>query len=205
MLYENFITGQRKIFEGQEVFVLASGPSLVDFDYSKLDGKNVICVNHSYKKVKKALWTFAVDRAFVQFEDSRAPFRTTLICKKIIGQPVIEYKKAEKFSLNPFDGVWHVKSSGACALNSAIHAGFSKIYLLGFDCTITDLVHATDKEFRHRKKMWPTLTEKEKKKLKEHFEKTIKYFEYFPRDNIFNLSTLSAIPYFKKLDVNNIL
>lgn len=47
-----------RIFEGQPVIIVAGGPSLIGFDWSRLTGKNVIAINRAYEVVPGAavLW-----------------------------------------------------------------------------------------------------------------------------------------------------
>lgn len=203
MRYPEFIKNKLK---DQEVHIVASGPSLRDFDYFTLVNKNVISVNHSYKKLtQKPIWGVAVDTGFVNNEDPRAPYLINLISKRNEPYPVIDtiWNKTG-YDPNPHNGVFTHKCSGAAALCTALHAGASMIYLYGFDCDTTDdLVHATDKEFKHRKQNFIRENEAETKKLrktnKDKFNNMVKHFDTFPIDNIVNMNIDSKINRFKKV------
>ena len=47
--YPEFIKDR---FKNSEVHIVGSGPSLIGFDYSKLEGKRIITINHAYKLIK---------------------------------------------------------------------------------------------------------------------------------------------------------
>jgi hypothetical protein len=152
--------------KGKTVHVVASGPSLKDFDYSLLSDRAVIAVNHSYKCVPWALWTVAGDRGFVTEEDPAAPRSTTFLCRNNIPN-VVQYESISWFSMNPHDGVYCKKLSGILALMTAVHAGAEKIYLWGHDCSVPEgaPIHATSGKFKHR------LDERKPKKQYETIEK----------------------------------
>ncbi len=206
MKYKNWIPSR---LTGHNVHIVASGPSLTDFDYSYFDDKKVIAVNHSYKKLKSPLWTVAVDRGFVSAEDKDAPLRTTLLCREMAQYPqIIDFEFSDDLSMNPHDGIYHKKMSGAAAITSALHAGAKKIYIWGMDCCYVDgRSHSTDGEFAHRR------TQEEIQRTDPRYKKSfnklladrINLFKPFPKDMIFNMSKHSAIPYFKKLDISEVI
>jgi len=188
MRYPGWIAGR---LDGQEVHIVASGPSLRDYDYSKLDGKNVIAVNHAYKMVKH-LWTVAVDRAFVQHEDPRAPYETTLLCRYYSPHPIIDFKYNTEFSLDPQKGVYCRKCSGVAAVTTAIHAGADHIYLYGFDCRFSGgFSHSTEGQFKHRR------TKPQDEGI---FKKHVRLYAEFPAEKITNMNIHSAITHFEKID-----
>lgn len=200
MTYAEFI---RNRLRGQEVHIVASGPSLKDFDYSTLDGKNIIAVNHSYIKVKNPLWCVAMDVKFILSEDPRAPYNVQIIGPKMRQFPqIIHIRKAEsltEFSMDPTRPLYCRKDSGCTAITTALHAGAEKIYLYGFDCQISEgdnLLHATDQEFNHRQKL-SYLNPNDIEKLKENLKAKIKLFSVFPSEKIINMNPKSAIPYFR--------
>lgn len=202
MKYPHWISNR---LNGQDVHIVASGPSLSNFDYSYFDDKNVITTNHSYKKVKKSLWNVSVDRGFIAEEDAQAPLNTILLSRADPRYPqIIDFEFSEKLTNNPHDGVYTRKHSGAAAITTALHAGANMIYLWGFDCCyIEGKAHSTENEFNHRK------TEPEKNARDADFHKSyaailsrkIPYYSVFPMDKIINMSLKSAIPYFEKRSI----
>lgn len=214
-MYADFIN--RKFYT-QDVHIVASGPSLYGFDYRKLDGLNVIAVNHAYKMCRP-IFTVAVDVGFIQQEDPEAPNRTKMVCRKLKNYPGIPFEASKEFSLDPEGGVYTIKSSGASAVTIALQAGAKNVFLYGFDCQFFDqdtmreviefngtqcpnkllpekMGHATSGMFKHRKDIFSHNEREDHEKI---FKRTIKYFEVFPREKIFNMSKWSAIPYFEKL------
>ena len=206
--YPEFIKGK---FEGEEVHVVASGPSLVGFDYKSLKGKNVIAVNYAFKMVKHSFCIF-VDKGFARVEAPEVIKESVCVSRLNPEFPsLIVFDFAKKYSINPDDGVWHRRSSGSIAICAALQGGASKVYLYGFDCrfftpdqvrlvaalngndnykTKLDLYgHATSEKFKHRQ---------DQPDDEQVFEDTIQIFAAFPRDKILNMSRFSAIPYFEK-------
>lgn len=188
MKYAEWIPDKLK---GKEVHIVGSGPSLEHFDYGRLDGKNLIAINHAYKLLKDELWTVSIDRGFVEHEDARAPYNTTLVSRKQAPHPIIYWDTKKTFSMKPEEGLYTFKNSGIAAIMTALHAGASKIYLYGFDYKYKDgKSHATKGKFKHQR----TGPEYE-----ETYGKRIEGFEVFPRHMIVNMNPNSAIPYFQKI------
>lgn len=202
----NYVEWIKDRLKNQEVHIVASGPSLVNFNYSTLSNKNVISVNHAYKKlIQKPLWGVAVDTAFIEQEDPRAPYQITLLCKRKDPYPVIPIEcNRVAYDPDPANGVYTNKCSGAAAISTALHAGAARIYLYGFDCDVTkELVHATDHEFKHRRKQRKRENRIETEKLNKHnrdsFRNMVKHFDSFPIENIINMNINSKITRFKKI------
>ncbi len=206
--YPEFI---RDKFKDEEVHVVASGPSLVGFDYKRLKGKNVIAVNHAFKMVQHSFCIF-VDKGFPRVEAPEVIKESVCVSRVNPEFPsLIVFDFAKKYSINPDEGVWHRKSSGAISVCAALQSGASKVYLYGFDCkfftsdearaaakhngvdnykTKLDLYgHATSEKFKHQR---------DRPVDEIVFQQTIQVFASFPRDKIVNMSKFSAIPYFDK-------
>jgi hypothetical protein len=191
--YAHFIQDRLK---GQTVHIVGSGPSLRSFDYEQLRGKNCIATNNSYKKVPWALWTVAVDRGFLVHEDVAAAKSTTLICRNNV-PGVVFTDCITSFSVNPHDGVYHKKLSGLMAVTTAIHAGASRIFLWGHDCCNHDgLYHGTDGEFNHRGNAIDDHKKDHSLRMRAKLYKV--FAEKYP-GLIFNVSPISAIPYFDRI------
>lgn len=212
MQYLRFIKNK---FKDQDVYVVGSGPSLLGFNYSKLLGKNVITTNHSYKDVPFSHINSVVDLDFINKEDNRSPYKSTILRYFESETPGIKYEKIPEFSPNPEDGVYIGHRSmyycaGIAAITMAIHSGAKKIFLYGIDhksfspqemeevymentgqrfYTEKYHTHATDLEHDHRYKF----SADDKK-----FRIKIEAYDQFPTDNIYNMSKWSALTHFKK-------
>lgn len=178
--------------KGKSVHVVASGPSLTNFDYSLLSAHSVIAVNHSYKCVPWALWTIAGDRKFAEVEDVAAAKSTTLLCRNTNLPGVVLFESISWFSMNPHDGVYSKKLSGVLALMSAIHAGAEKVYLWGHDCGVPEgeKIHATSGQFLHR------MDEKKPADAHESLKKRARLYDRIAAEKlpckIFNVETRSG-------------
>jgi len=214
--YPEFI---REKFKNTEVHIVASGPSLLGFDYSKLKGKNIIAVNHAYKMVD-SLYCVFVDKSFPAREDVNVIKNSVCLSRYIPEYPsIINFIFNNIFNLDPEKGVYHRRSSGVAALTTALQGGASSVFLWGFDCkfyteqeareTIArnggngDLPvkrsiygHSTSGMYNHTRDQAADSTV---------FRQTVEFFKVFPRNSIYNMSTLSVIPYFEKLKIEDVL
>lgn len=207
-LYPEFIKDK---YVGQEVHVVAGGPSLVGFDYSKLKGKNVIAVNHAFKLVENDFCVFA-DKGFAIRESPDVIEKAVCVSRQnqVYPNNIIIFTFARRnFSMNPEDGVWHSTSSGSIGICAALQGGASKVYIYGFDCRFLnrkELIEAAqyngDKDFMPKKDFYGHNTsmiyQHEQDENEQVFRDTIQLFSRFPRDKILNMSKFSAIPYFEK-------
>lgn len=136
-----------KLFKATEpVFVVGGGFSLRDFDFSLLEGKQVVAVNTAFKKVKNADIMYFCDADFVKqwgdvsgkhFWRFKGKLKLTVL-PKFQGMNNIECMKVKgvPFSTDPefLPELPGTKlNAGAQAINVAYLAGGRKIVLLGFD------------------------------------------------------------------------
>lgn len=209
MNYVNFITNR---FKNKEVHVVASGPSLLGFDYSKLNGKNIVTVNHAYKELKHDYCVF-VDRSFVKTEDSKVIKATTCLSRKIKEYPsIIDFKFNHQFSYNPKDGVFYYRSSGISAITTALQGGASKIFLYGFDARFfnkADCIEAVKRNGADPSKVLKkdayghstsdkNFHMRDRPEDEQLFKEMIQWFSKLPANKIINMSPFSAIPFFEK-------
>ena len=208
MKYPEYI---RNRFKNKEDHIVASGPSLIGFDYSKLKGKKVIAVNNAYRKVDAEYCVF-VDRTFIDNEAPEVVKDVVCVSRKIIDYPHIkDFKFSDRFQMDPEKGVYNRRSSGVSAITTALQGGAKKIYLYGFDCKAWTAKEAEqiarlngDKNFKPKKEHYVHSTSDEYNQQSDElknihvFEQTIKLFNAFPRDMIINMSPVSAILCFKK-------
>ena len=141
---------------------MGGGPSLKDFDFSKLNGHHVIAVNKSIFDVHHANYFLTIDYTFLRKIDliKFNQINTTKVfvinlannyIKEVSGK-IIDTRWNLFYDLKPFDVIIKSKSingfgntfgdfrnglnSGYCALQLAILLRYTKINLLGFDLSI---------------------------------------------------------------------
>lgn len=127
------------IWKDEECFIVAGGPSLTDFAWSKLSGKNVIAINKAYQVLPDAEVVFFMDTRFWKWfkEDLRlhkARYKVT-VCQDCIPEDGILYLQASGCDGLDLRGNYlkEGKNSGYAAINLAVLLGVRKITLLGYD------------------------------------------------------------------------
>lgn len=135
--------------------MLGDGPSLRDFDYKLLIGKNVIACNDAYFRLLEvglnpSIWMF-VDAKFVgvckarkgiNFYDLPFPIVAGQHCGLKAKDNVTTFISAREPSMA--EGfLYYREHTGAAAINQAIQTGAKNIFLLGIDLDyIGDLSHS---------------------------------------------------------------
>jgi len=138
-------------WKGQRCFILAGGPSLRGFDWTRLFGERVIAINRALEFYPEADVCFSLDPNFyswttegqfgehakrtyknyqgvkIQMKIDKTPFPAEV-------QRVRAYPNQNGLSPAMRYGLCAGGNSGAGALNLAICLGCSDIYLLGYDC-----------------------------------------------------------------------
>lgn len=151
----------------EKVFIIGGGPSLENFDFSRLRGEDTIAVNKSIFDVPSPNYFITVDYTFLrkintlQFKS----IKTTKIFVVDFSYPTLEEKNGQiihtKFDLiydlnvfnliiksykaegigYSFDDFRTGLNSGYCALQLAVILGYKEIILLGIDLNISDATH----------------------------------------------------------------
>lgn len=130
------------IWNEATVFILGGGPSLGRVDLSRLHGQRVIAVNNAYQLGPWPVMFYGDHRWFLLHSERLAQFPGLKITTstqqqgelgRSIGIRVVDKAKGP-FGIQKTPKVvsWN-KSSGACAINVAVHLGAKKIVLFGFD------------------------------------------------------------------------
>jgi len=133
---------------GQRCFLIGGGPSLIGFDFSRLDGELIIGINRAYEKIDPAI-TYTMDTRFIAWASSgtisvnaRKKLYTSLATRVFSrastknypkGFYIIERSGSDLFQGSLRKGWCGHNNSGSGALSLAIALGCSEIYLLGFD------------------------------------------------------------------------
>ena len=142
-----------RLWPNSTVYVLGGGPSLTDVDLTPLHSKRVLAVNNSYgdpsgrqqdghdiydpRPWVDALY-FGDCRWYDWHRKALLDFGGLKVtsCQRGFRWPGIKWvsraNKAMGLTPRPYEVVWN-RSSGASAVNLAVHLGATKIILLGFD------------------------------------------------------------------------
>lgn len=134
-------------WRGQRAFVIGGGPSLRDFDFSRLEGELVIGVNRAYEKLDCTV-LYSMDDSFYEWArrgafgpealkrfDEFCGFRVWAHFYGEVPRGYFGIRLASEEGLprSIADGIPHGNNSGYSALLLAYLLGADPIYLLGFD------------------------------------------------------------------------
>lgn len=147
-------------------FVIGGGPSLIGFNFSQLNGRDVIAVNKAILEVPNLKYFITVDYTFLKkipkqrfiastaskffVADFSHPFlkeqkgqivdtRFNLVYDLQDYDTIIKAKKQDGFGFS-FNDFRTGLNSGYCALQLALILGYEKIYLLGFDLNVNGVM-----------------------------------------------------------------
>lgn len=129
-------------WEGETVFILASGPSVLDLDLSLLSGRRVIAVKSSWLHWPAADVLFFADGRWWREKQLRPgvdAFAGLIVTTAMeIGDPRVKrIKKISPTHLSAKPGeVALARTSTTGAINLAIHFGAKRIVLLGVDAKL---------------------------------------------------------------------
>lgn len=127
-----------KIWNGDTVYIIGGGPSLKDFDWSRLSGKKIIAINRAFQVLPNADVLYWTDSRFYKWYkkeiDNFKGLKVT--CRPILDNPgdiiVLKPTSSLKFD-DRMNTISSGNNSGFGAINLAIKLGAKKIYLLGYD------------------------------------------------------------------------
>jgi glycosyltransferase involved in cell wall biosynthesis len=199
--------GIKDCWKNEPCIVVATGPSLKDFDLNRIQGVHSIGINHIIEDYDKFEWFFFLDQRFLNRTTYNIrSFNGKIFCQNTCSPPpglnVVKFKtlknRQKLVSLDIAKGLYNGCLSGLSALHLALIAGAKPIYLIGFDCGGGDFKNY------HYKKEYTGATHNQEKYIK--YKKTAGYFESFKpwAGRIINLSQISTIKTFKKVNVDTI-
>ncbi len=157
MANQNNLWEVPRLWPDGECIILGGGPSLEEVDLSLLEGKRVIAVNNAYELGAWDAMLFG-DCSWPGLTGvDKRPHKDMLLqwaglkvhcCQggeKLPGvktMPRANPPKGSSGSIcrNPRKLAWNL-SSGACAINLAVHFGVKRIVLLGFDMQAVESKH----------------------------------------------------------------
>ena len=196
----------RGFFKDQDVYIVGGGASLYEFfkagNFSRLEDKRVIAVNHSYMYVKHDILVF-LDGKFHKEVKARGDNFENMDCRIITGPSgglqtkdhITMFHLAPQPSENP-NYLFGRAQSGLIAINAAIVGEAKNIYLLGYDCGfIKGRGHFYSDEWTHAQ-------DKNQAAYKRPLNDYKKFAKY---KNIFNCSPASAITVFPKIELESVL
>jgi len=126
------------IWEDATVYIVGGGPSLKDFNWNLLKGKNVICVNRAFQVLPDADVLYWTDSRFYKWHKAEIDLfkGKKITCRTIPNPPadvtILKSNLARGFDDRP-DYITHGNNSGFGAISLAVKMGATKIYLLGYD------------------------------------------------------------------------
>lgn len=197
-------------WDGKDVFILGSGPSLYGFDFNRLKGKKSIACVHTIDYSPHSEFMVMLDTSayigFRQKPGKGAPYHTIApegVCAPrgmlTPGRSVTRLKTGKKFSYDILnDGAYGRFSSGYYATSIAIAMGAARIFLLGHDaCEHNGRMHFYDT--MKVKKEWP-------RGAHDKYETFAHGWKAFAKvGNIYNCSDISKVDVFPKMSIDEAL
>lgn len=188
-------------WEGQDAYVIGGGPSLHNFDWNLLRGKNTIGCNDAYKLGEEIckVCIFGDTNFWRVYHEGLATFKNPVVTSnqsflsKDLPWLKVMDRKARGMSRT---GLGWNTNTGASGLNLALLYGAKRVFLLGFDMTMRD-----------GKTNWhDEIVTKPNPKV---YDKFLRAFEYVARDasllfpdrEIFNLTDSSRLDVFPKVSL----
>ncbi len=189
-------------FKGSDVFIIGGGASLSGFDFNKLKGKRIICINHAWRWIQPEILVF-LDACFNKEMKVLGIDLYSLPFKIVAGAN--SGMKTEKnctvvnltssVSKNP-NAMYGRQQSGLIAINLCLIANAKRIFLLGFDGKFTNgQGHFFSKEYPHR-------ADNNEKSYTRSVEAYEKYRVY---QNIYNCNLDSNFKMFKTKSIDEVL
>lgn len=142
----------RNVHDGKRVFILASGPSLLQHDLSRLTRRLVMGLNRSVWAYPDAHYHCTMDqRLFDEFPEALGATRYLFTLEgRPFGIP-LRLLGSEGFSEDLAEGIYSGYTVSYFALQVAIYMGFREVFFLGLDlCHQADQTHFFGHDFRSR-------------------------------------------------------
>lgn len=206
------------LFDGEDVFVVAAGPSLKGFDFDRLRGRRTIAVNHAIRYMPYADIACFIDRAFdaelkKYFNVDISKRDGYVVTSQLGGLTPENNVGVIEVTGNPSDyslyKVYGQYSSGIMAIQLARLGGAARIYLLGVDCGWVgndDHFHSEDDkktDYRHVKSY---TGDKQKDLSRSNTYVNMKdHFERLNYDNIIDCSVNGRLSKWKKQSIDEVL
>jgi hypothetical protein len=189
-------------FKGQNVYIVGGGPSLDGFDFSRLDNKKTITINHSYRHCKTDILVF-LDGIFVReikenfgHDIYKFPFKVVAGASTGIQERgnVTKIQYTKEICLKP-DRMYGRPCSTFIAMSVALVAGARNIFLLGIDGKFKNGKghFYTGGKFKHKRDNYEAA-----------YRRMVPLFDKFKRfKNIYNCNKDSLIKTFTFIDIDS--
>lgn len=195
-------------WEGEEVFIIGSGSSMKGFDFSRLEGKKTIVVNHMVTEFPEASALLFFDREFVQEREKEiGEFKGLVFSSMRSGykgttERDFFYPTDTKIVPSKFNHGLHGKRSSLAALNLALVMGSRRVYLMGYD-----LIPYIENNYAFSPLKNILRANQSKYTKQSYCEMRIKEFEVFKKykNKIYNCNQDSGIKMFKFADIEKVL
>lgn len=132
------------MWQDEVCYILGGGPGLKLVDIEKLRGRRTIAVNQAFKLADWFDILFFGDCRWYDWftpQINQFPGMKVHGCEHLIPNPLLYVVRKQSapfgISRNPEEILWNL-SSGAAAINLAVHLGVQRIVLLGFDMRRVD-------------------------------------------------------------------
>lgn len=147
-----------EIWRGETVFVVGGGPSLLKFDFNRLDGQRIVAINLAFTKMPFAQFCFFADNRFWDWHtEALLGFKHHVVTTaRTIKPPHPHFHRIQRshdhskwFSFD--QDIVMGKDSGVQAINLAYHLGAQRMVLLGFDMSFKELTseEKIDRRIKH--------------------------------------------------------
>lgn len=232
ILYHSYLKGNRKKIsecidseKAERCFIVATGPSINNFDFKLIKDEAIIGVNTLYRGFDTLGFTpkyyaFTDERVFFENDNYKrvlerkdvkvfvsASIYYAVLSKGIFYDNLCPIKPLgiitqNRFSKDILKGAYKGHSVMIFALQIAYSLGFKKVYLIGADYTTTDGKHFDGKEYDF--KLSPSDYSKQHREVFESY-RICGYFYNRDERKIINLSPVSTLPIFKKESIREVL
>lgn len=204
--------------DGRDVYVVGTGTSLEGFDWRRLDERRTIALNDAIRDMPQASYHLYHDDLSRRYIKLKRP-QTTLV--SAMPRNDRDYARSVSFReawrlerLGPRD-LWHHATVASTGVHLADRLGARRIFLLGIDGYRTARARYYDGRTRSNRKNYTVCDERADgtlmelhhrrwieamRALRAHFDRAGAYPGPWPAPGVYNLSRLSRIDAWEKVD-----
>lgn len=193
-------------WKGQDAYIIGGGPSLREFDFNRLRGKNTIGCNSAFLLGSHicSLCFFSDPMWFNSFFNALCQYggRVVTHCEEIPDHQPWVWKMERRDEGLFHDALGFGGNTGCGAINLALVLGARRVFLLGFDCK----VQADAQMNWHQHRCEPANTSAELfEKFRVGFQAVADQLFKFPGAEVINLGPDSALEMFPKMKLDEVL
>lgn len=197
-------------WKNKPCLVVGAGPSLKNFDWSRLNNIRSIGINHVIEDYDKFNWFLFLDNRFLKKTTYDIKnYKGIVFCQNNCNPPAgintVFFKTIKhrgNFDLNINKGLFNGCLSALAALHLALISGADPIYLMGIDCGGTNDL----KNYHYKDDYTGAIVYQNNKEKLKKYKGTANYFNKFEKwkKRIINLSPVSEIKTFRKKKIDDI-